>query len=129
MKLVKRGFNFLVVAIAFLSLTLPFGTTTFAAENHSVVCNDLHHDEHLDESIVIARAAICPLCHEGYLLKSTTTTGPYFEGSSICSYRPDCMVTLYRYNHTEHTSCSECSYGYDVTLNPTYSSQHSKYHL
>lgn len=133
MKFVKKSFKFLVVVIAFLSITLPFSTTTFAEEVHSAVCNDLQHEEQHeeqhDESIVVARAAICPSCHEGYLLKYTHTSDPKLAGTSICSYRPDCMVTLYRTEYMVETSCTSCSFGYVEYPNPTYSSQHSIYHF
>lgn len=118
MNFLKKGLKCIVSAIAIFSLVFSVGTSTFAATTDG-----------LNENPVIYRAAICPSCHEGYLLSSTSSSGPYIIGSSVCSYRPDCFVQLYETYHIKNTSCSSCSFGYQETLNSTYSSVHSKYHL
>lgn len=85
------------------------------------------HD-YSSENEIVTRAAICPSCHEGYLLSHTVDFGPYLQGSSVCSYRPDCLVTLYYTEHKKVTECTECSFGYTEDLNTTYTTKHSIYH-
>ncbi len=70
----------------------------------------------------------CPNCGTGQLFTHIEYYGPYLIGSHVCPTRMDCLVTEYRTDRVEVTSCSSCAYGYTTQLSPTYSESHSIWH-
>ena len=113
----RKSLKALCSLIIVLCLSFSFTSLAYAAENNASN----------NASEVSLRAPICGMCGIGVLISTTTTTGPYFYSSHVCTQRPDCLVIVYQYNHIQDTHCTNCSFGY-TTISSTYSETHSISH-